>query len=66
MGFREGALDWAVGTQDAEGRPSPEHHTERNIFEILSNQIKIRLYLQFSDRFGTKRRSFGSKSIGAW
>ena len=29
-------------------------HTQRNIFEILLNQIEIRLCLAFYDRFGTK------------
>ena len=32
-------------------------HTQRNIFEILLNQLEIRLYLSFSDWFGTKRTS---------
>ena len=29
----------------------------RNLSEILSNQTEIRLYLPFSDRFGSKRNS---------
>ena len=34
------------------------YHTHRNIFfEILLNQIEIRLYLPFSDSFGSKRTS---------
>ena len=32
-------------------------HTQRNLFQIFLNEIKIRLYLLFSDRFGTKRTS---------
>ena len=31
---------------------------QRNLFEILLNQTKIRLYLPFSDWFGTKRTFF--------
>ena len=32
--------------------------THREIFsEILLNQIEMRLYLPFSDRYGTKRKS---------
>ena len=31
--------------------------TRRNLFEILLNQPKIRLYLPFSDLFGTRRMS---------
>ena len=31
--------------------------TKINLFEILSNQTEIRLYLSFSDCFGTKRAS---------
>ena len=30
-------------------------YTQRNLFEILLNQSEIRLYLLFSDWFGTKR-----------
>ena len=30
--------------------------TQRNLFEILLNQTKIKLYLPFSDSFGTKRK----------
>ena len=30
-------------------------YTQRNLFKILSNQTEIRLYLLFSDWFGTKR-----------
>ena len=30
-----------------------ENFTQRNLFEILSNQTEIRLYLPFSDWFGT-------------
>ena len=30
-------------------------YTQRNLFEILINQIEIRLYLPFTDWFGTKR-----------
>ena len=32
-------------------------YTQRNFFEILLNQTKIRLYFRFSDCFGTKRTS---------
>ena len=32
-------------------------YTQRNHFEILLNQTNIRLYLPFSDWFGTKRMS---------
>ena len=32
-------------------------YTQRNIFEILLNETEIRLYLPFSDWFGSKRRS---------
>ena len=39
------------GTKDLRG------HTQRNIFEILSNQTEIRLYLPYNDWFGTKRTS---------
>ena len=31
------------------------NYTQRNLFEILLNQTKIRLYLPFSNWFGTKR-----------
>ena len=43
-------------------------YTRRNIFEILSNQPEIRLYIQFSDWFGTKRTLSVccSKSIRKW
>ena len=30
-----------------------DSHTQRNVFEILSNQPEIRLYIPFSDWFGT-------------
>ena len=41
--------------------------TQRNIFEILLNRPKIRLYLPFSDRLGTANGGpFGSKLIGKW
>jgi len=40
-------------------------YTQKNLFKILLNQTEIRLYLPFSDRFGTSNgRLFGSKSIG--
>ena len=32
-------------------------YTQRNIFEVLLNQPEIRLYLPFSDWFGSKRTS---------
>ena len=35
----------------------------RNLFEILLNQTEIRLYLPFSDRFGTSRTSVWFKII---
>ena len=48
------------GPPDAERRrPSGRLYacyTQRNIFEILSNQTKIRLYLSFSDWFGIANR----------
>ena len=44
----------------------PLPYTQRNLFEILSNQIKNRLYLPFSELFGTKERPFASTSIGKW
>ena len=33
-------------------------YTQKNTFKILLNQPEIRLYLPFSDWFGTKRTSF--------
>ena len=32
-------------------------HDQRNLFEVLINQTKIRFYLAFSNWFGTKRTS---------
>ena len=32
-------------------------HTQTNLFQILLNQPHLRLYLPFSDIFGTKRKS---------
>ena len=41
--------------------------TQRNLFEIYLNQTEIRLYLPFSDWFGTANgRPFGTKWIGRW
>ena len=42
-------------------------YSQRNIFGILLKQPEIRLYLQFSDWFGTKRTSvWFHTSIGKW
>ena len=44
-------------------------HTQRNIFQILSNRTEIRLYLSFFDWFWSSKRTqslFCSKSIGKW
>ena len=43
-------------------------YSQKNLFEILFNQTEIRLYLQFSDLFGTSNghSPFGSISIGKW
>ena len=38
-------------------RPGATPYTQRNLFEILLNQTEIRLYLPFSDWFGTKLTS---------
>ena len=45
-----------------------ENHrrTQRNLCEILLNRTEIRLYLPFSDWYGTERSPFGSISIGKW
>ena len=40
-----------------------EAYTQRNIFEFLLNQPEIRLYLPFSDWFGSKRTSVWIKII---
>ena len=37
--------------------PSILKYTQRNLFEILSNKTETKLYLTFSDWFGTKRAS---------
>ena len=45
------AIRLPIGVSHSDGR------TQRNIFEILLNQTEIRLYLPFSDLFGTKKTS---------
>ena len=46
-----------ISPHDAERRQSPGRmYTQRNIFGILLNQTEIRLYLLFSDWFGTANR----------
>ena len=45
-------------------RPLQRANTQRNIFKILLNQPEIRLYLPFSDWFGTKRTSVWLKING--
>ena len=41
-------------------------YTQRNLFEILLNQIEIRLYLPFAIDLKPIGRPFESKLIGKW
>ena len=48
-----------VSTYQCSANPEQNIHqcTQRNLFEILLNQTEIRLYLPYSNWFGTKRTS---------
>ena len=41
-------------------------YTQRNLFSVLFNHTKIRLYLAFIDIFELKLFLFGPISIGKW
>ena len=60
QGWILGALNWPpdAGGGGCMAAVFEGKCTERNLFEILIIQTDIRLYLPFSDWFGTKRTSF--------